>query len=41
MSVKTFEKLTALLDKHQARYRVVEPPPTMAQASSLYTDNKT
>ena len=24
MSVKTFEKLTALLDKHQARYRVVE-----------------
>ncbi len=27
MSVKTFEKLTALLDKHQARYRVVEHPP--------------
>ena len=27
MSVKTFEKLTALLDKYQARYRVVEPPP--------------
>ena len=26
MSVKTFEKLTALLDKHQARYRVVEHP---------------
>ena len=26
MSVKTFEKLTALLDEHQARYRVVEHP---------------
>ena len=26
MSVKTFERLTALLDKHQARYRVVEHP---------------
>ena len=26
MSVKTFEKLTALLDKHQACYRVVEHP---------------
>ena len=26
MSVKTFEKLTALLDKHQARYSVVEHP---------------
>ena len=26
MSLKTFEKLTALLDKHQARYRVVEHP---------------
>ena len=26
MSVKTFEKLTALLDKHQARYRIVEHP---------------
>ena len=26
MSVKTFEKLTALLDKYQARYRVVEHP---------------
>lgn len=26
MSVKTFEKLTALLDGHQARYRVVEHP---------------
>lgn len=26
MSVKTFEKLTALLDKHQAHYRVVEHP---------------
>jgi len=26
MSVKIFEKLTALLDKHQARYRVVEHP---------------
>ncbi|MBN6067170.1 YbaK/prolyl-tRNA synthetase associated domain-containing protein [Aggregatibacter actinomycetemcomitans] len=26
MSEKTFEKLTALLDEHQARYRVVEHP---------------
>ncbi len=26
MSIKTFEKLTALLDGHQARYRVVEHP---------------
>ena len=26
MSVKTFEKLTAFLDKHQAHYRVVEHP---------------
>lgn len=26
MSEKTFEKLTALLDKHHARYRVVEHP---------------
>ena len=26
MSVKIFEKLTALLDEHQARYRVVEHP---------------
>ena len=26
MSVKTFEKLTALLDEHQARYRLVEHP---------------
>ena len=26
MSVKTFEKLTALLDEHQARYRMVEHP---------------
>lgn len=26
MSVKTFEKLTALLDKHQACYRIVEHP---------------
>lgn len=26
MSEQTFEKLTALLDQHQARYRVVEHP---------------
>lgn len=35
MSVKTFEKLTALLDKHQARYRVVEHPPPHDGASVL------
>ena len=31
MSVKTFEKLTALLDEHQARYRVVEHPTGVKQ----------